>query len=192
MLSGNRLISRLLLIGSLAFTGPAYAGVTDYTVKKPEPSPRTTFISGTTGIIKVPVSTLVDATIASADGLVFSFADGSHFSLQTETDTSIGHPGVDMRTWPEYMLGLKSSGSEPQGYIEDLVKSHQQIIQPSIQPTEIRRFTTNQGTGYWALGDQKSVIVLTNQVIKDQISVIFTDGLSESSIQNIIINGVSQ
>lgn len=192
MLSGNRLIGRLLLLSTLAFGGTACAGVTEYVITPSTPTPSTTFVSGTTGRIKVPVSALTDTKIASADGLVFRFADGANFSLQTETDTGVGHPGVDMRTWPEYVLGLKSSGPEPQAYIDDLKKSHQQIIQPSIQPSEIRRFNTSKGTGYWAVGDQKSVIVLTHKAIKDQISVIYTDGLSEARIVNIILNGVSQ
>ena len=126
-----------------------------------------------------------------ADGLVFRFADGSNFSVQTLTDRSTGHAGVNMHTWPEYLLGLKTKGPEPESYVKDLKLSGEHIIKDSIAPTEIRRFSTKNGTGYWAVGKEKSAIVLTNTDITDQITVIYTKDMSESKILNTILNGVS-
>ncbi|MGB3620188.1 hypothetical protein FT643_18460 [Ketobacter sp. MCCC 1A13808] len=191
MPTGNRSIRNVIFSFAILFSTSAFSVVTEYTLPDAHTVPTATFITGSTGHIRVPVSVLSDAKVASADGLVFRFADGSNFSVQTLTDRSTGHAGVNMHTWPEYLLGLKTKGPEPESYVKDLKLSGEHIIKDSIAPTEIRRFSTKNGTGYWAVGKEKSAIVLTNTDITDQITVIYTKDMSESKILNTILNGVS-
>src|SRR5690606_37364556 len=114
----------------------------------------------------------------------------ANFSVDTVTDTQTGHPGVDMHTWPEYLFGIKDKGSEPKTFIDDLTKSKIVVINEQVKPFEVRKFNTREGVGYWAVGKERSAIILTSDTVKEQVTVFFTTDMSEKEIKNIIINGV--
>lgn len=167
----------------------ALAGAKEYPIIKVDYGPATSFKSGAVGSMSIPVNELADAKVALFDGLVIIFSNGSNLSMETITDTSMGYAGVDMRTWPKYLLGLQDKGSEPVAFITELAKSREQIIDSEIAPSEVRTFITKQGLGYWAVGSKKSMIVFTSSDIKDQVMVVFAENMDESAVKKIIING---
>ncbi|WP_415891170.1 hypothetical protein ACMXYV_07565 [Neptuniibacter sp. SY11_33] len=183
-------ILRLTLISCLLFSSNlAYSGVKEDPILKVDYGPSTAFKTGTVGKINIPLDELTNAKIAVLDGLVIIFDDGSNLSMETLTDKAMGFEGVDMRTWPKYLLGIQSAGSEPEGYKSDLEQSKKHIIDTEISAYEIRTFPTKQGIGYWAIGPKKSVIVFTSSVIEDQVALLFAENMDEQQIKKIIING---
>jgi len=178
------LLSTPLFTSNIAFSAPK-----EYPIMKVDYGPATSFKSGAVGSMSIPVDELANAKVALFDGLVVIFSNGSNLSMETITDTSMGYAGVDMRTWPKYLLGLQNKGLEPVAFIAELVKSKQHIIDSDVAPFEVRTFVTKQGLGYWAVGPKKSMIVFTSSDIKDQVMVVFTENMDESAVKKIIING---
>lgn len=183
----RKLFALVLLLSACS---SSYSEVRTVTYEK-SPAPHTVrFRTGAIGEFAMPLSALEDARITSVGGLVFLFSNKANFSVDTITDTQTGHPGVDMRTWPEYLFGVTNKGSEPKAFIDDLTKSKEVIINEQVKPFEVRKFKTREGIGYWAVGKERSAIVLTSNTVQEQVAVIFTTDMSEKEIQNIIINGV--
>lgn len=179
-----------LVVLTALMIGNLYAGGNEFTVSKMDYGPSVEFKTGAVGPIQIPLDVLSEAKVAAFDGLVFIFKDGSNFSMETMTDRQVGYVGVDMKTWPEYVLGFKTEGDEPKRYIEDLLNSKKFIIEEKINPYDIRIFKIDGGTGYWAVGTEKSVVIFTSDEISDQLTVFFTQGMSEGAIKKSIINGV--
>ena len=180
----------LALVLLLSACSTSYSEVKTVTYDK-SPAPHAVrFRTGAIGEFALPLSALENARITSVGGLVFLLSNKANFSVDTVTDTQTGHPGVDMRTWPEYLFGIKDKGSEPKAFIDDLTKSKEVIINEQVKPIEVRKFKTREGVGYWAVGKERSAIVLTSDTVKEQVAVFFTTDMSEKEIENIIINGV--
>lgn len=152
--------------------------------------PTLTLASGVVGRISVPVVEIENTKIIPGAGLTVMFPDRSYFSLEILTSEDSGYKDVDIRSWPLYLFGIKESGSEPASYIAELKKSKKFIIDSDISPDDIRIFNTYNGKGYWAIGKEKSFIVIVYDNSPNKIMVIKTDGLSEERIQKLIINGV--
>ena len=146
--------------------------------------------SGLVGRLNVPVAELESAKIIPGAGITVMLPDRSYFSLEILTSEDFGYKGVDIRSWPLYLFGIKESGSEPESYISELKKSKKFVIDIDISPDEVRVFDTSSGAGYWAFGKKKSFIVLVDEDNSHQILVIKTESLSEERIERLIINGV--
>ncbi|OUR92128.1 hypothetical protein A9Q81_16880 [Gammaproteobacteria bacterium 42_54_T18] len=164
--------------------------IADYNFTKIEVDESVEIRAGSVGAIKIPVIALAKAKIASVDGVVVSFENGSHFSLSTIRDDQVGFKGVDMRNWPQYILGVKSKGSEPASFIEQAIKAGEVTIQNQIDPKIISKFETEKGIGYIAIGEQQAVIFIVDNDQPNIIAQITTTKMSEKDIQTIIINGV--
>lgn len=169
---------------SFAKTMPAY------NLSKTDVTESVEIRAGSVGAIKIPVAALAKARIASVDGVVVSFENGSHFSLSTIRDDQIGFKGVDMRSWPQYLLGIKSKGSEPVSFIEQAIKAGEVSIQEQINPKTISTFETEKGIGYIAVGEKQTVIFIIDNDQPNIIAQITTTKMSEKDIQTIILNGV--
>ena len=152
--------------------------------------PTLTLATGLVGRLNVPVSELESAKIISGAGITVIFPDRSYFSLEVMTSEDFGYKGVDVRSWPLYLFGIKERGPEPENYISELKKSKKYVINHDISSDEIRVFETSIGTGYWAFGKEKSFIVLVDEDNSNQILVIKTKSMSEERIEKLIINGV--
>lgn len=180
----------LALVLLLSACSSSYSELRTVTYEK-SPAPHTVrFRTGAIGEFSMPLSALENARITSIGGLVFLLSNKANFSVDTVTDTQTGYPGVDMRTWPEYLFGIKYKGNEPKAFIDDLTKSKIVVINEQVKPFEIRKFKTREGAGYWAVGKERSAIVLTSDRVTEQVAVFFTTNMSEMEIEKIIINGV--
>ncbi|MGP9832190.1 hypothetical protein [Marinobacter sp. NSM] len=181
----------LAAILSLFSIGSAWsAEVEKYEYEKEEYGPTLSMVSGVLGGLEVPLDELQGAKVVGGPGIIVMFPDRSHLSLEALTSKNAGYEGLDIRNWPIYLFGIKSKGSEPESYIEDLLKSKEHVIDFDIEPTSIRVFDTSRGKGYWAFGPEKSFIVLVDEKVSNQILIIKTAGVSEERIEKLIINGV--
>jgi len=185
----KRILSLSLLSFLLFSSNLAYSGAKEYPILKVDYGPSTAFKTGAVGKISIPLDELANAKIAVLDGLVIIFDDGSNLSMETLTDKTIGFEGVDMRTWPKFLLGIRKDGPEPEGFRSDLQLSKKHVIDTEVSPYEVRKFATKQGVGYWAIGSRKSVIVFTSSEITDQVALLFAENMDEQQIKKIIING---
>ncbi|KXJ46764.1 hypothetical protein SAMN04487868_10388 [Marinobacter salarius] len=158
--------------------------------EKKDYGPTLMLASGLVGRLNVPVAELEGAKIIPGAGITVMFPDRSYFSLEILTSEDFGYKGVDIRSWPLYLFGIKESGPEPESYISELKKSKKFVIDLDISPEEVRIFDTSSGTGYWAFGKKKSFIVLVDKDKSDQILVIKTESISGERIERLIINGV--
>jgi len=148
------------------------------------------FRAGSVGAIKVPVDVLSGSKISSADGIVVLLQNGSYFSIATIRDDQVGFEGVDMRTWPLYLLGLKNEGIEPKAFIEHAKEAGEIIRGNKAAPVKITKLTTDSGTGYLVLGDKRSHIFLTDDSQPNIIAQITTTKMTESEIQQALLDGV--
>ena len=161
-----------------------------FSYDKKDYGPTLILASGIVGRVNVPIYELENAKIIPGAGITVMFPDRSYFSLEILTSEDFGYKGVDIRSWPLYLFGLKEKGGEPESYISELKRSKEFVIDQDISPSEIRVFDTSSGTGYWAFGNKKSFIVLVDEDNSDQITVINTKSITEERIEKLIINGV--
>ena len=176
----------ILLLSSLN----VYSGAKEYTYIKKELGQTTEFRTGAVGAVSIPTDMLKGARLSSFDGLVFLFKDKSNFSMEVMTDKTVGYVGVDMRSWPEYLFELGANTGESEGVIKEAINSKIHIVDKQIAPYEIRKFSTKEGLGYWAIGKEKSLIIFTSREVSNQIVTIYTKDMKERDILKIIINGV--
>ncbi len=148
------------------------------------------FRTGSSGSLEIPLSFLSGTKVSSIGGLVFLLKNKASFSVETVTARSTGFDNVDMSTWPEYLLGSKTNGEEPKGFIDDLLLSKEVVIDQNISPFSIKKFTTKEGIGYWGEGKSKSIIILVDKQNNNQVVVLYTNGMSSIEIKKLIINGV--
>jgi hypothetical protein len=181
----------IIAITCFAIAQASFANsIIDYKFAKTAVNESVEIRAGSVGAIKIPVTALAEAKIASVDGVVVIFRDGSHFSLSTIRDDQVGFKGVDMRNWPQYLLGIKSKGSEPTSFIEQAIQAGKTTIQKEINPKKISKFETEKGIGYIAIGEKKTVIFIVDNDQQNIIAQITTTKMSEKDIQKIILNGV--
>ncbi|WP_203143111.1 hypothetical protein [Marinobacter mangrovi] len=139
-----------------------------------------------------PVATLRIATedlngvkVIGGQGLTFIYPDGSNIYFQTVMARSMGFPDANLHDWPLYLFGLES-GEGSDAFVQEAMKSKRYVVDEEIAPTEIRVFPTHNGKGYWALGPEKSLIVLTDEHDTSQLIMINVSGMSEARIKDII------
>lgn len=176
----------LFLLTTLLITPSCAINVT----KVQAESPVTHFSVGSVSTLKIPIKSLEYSKVSAVDGLVFMFNDKSQLSMMPVTTTATGYEGIDIRSWPKYVFGLKRDGIEPKNYISDLIHTYESFVKRSISPREIKVFDTKNGKGYWAIGAVESMIILTHQNIDSQITILHTKNMTEAKIQKIIINGL--
>lgn len=176
-----------LFLLCILFITPSCAS---YSKENQSANPVALFSTGSVSTLKIPLESLKNTKVSAVDGLVFIFKDRSRFSMMPITNTASGYEGIDIRSWPEYVFGLRKTGKEPKTYISDLINTYESFVKKNIAPQEIKVFDTKKGKGYWAVGPKESMIILTHHDIDSQITVIYTKNMTESNIQKIIINGV--
>ncbi len=187
----HSLFRMIMAITCFAITQISFANsIIDYKFAKTDINESVEIRAGSVGAIKIPVTALAEAKIASVDGVVVIFRNGSHFSLSTIRDDQVGFKGVDMRNWPQYLLGIKTKGSEPAPFIEQAIKAGKATIQEQINPKTISKFETEKGIGYIAIGEKQTVIFIVDNGQSNIIAQITATKMSEKDIQTIILNGV--
>ncbi|MGP4843977.1 hypothetical protein ACTXGQ_07590 [Marinobacter sp. 1Y8] len=148
------------------------------------------FQTGEVGHLQIPLGVLSDARVSVTGGLVFMLADGASFSVKQVTGEQAGFPGANMHDWPRYLFSLKRADKGRGLFEKALVESERRRMEQTVEPYEIRIFSTHRGIGYWAVGKQHSMIVLTGKDVRSRISVIRTTDMPEELIMKAIINGV--
>ncbi|MGQ7274106.1 hypothetical protein [Marinobacter sp. V034] len=148
------------------------------------------FQTGEIGHLQIPLDVLSNARIGVTGGLVFMLADGASFSVKQVTGEQAGFPGANMHDWPRYLFSVKRADKGHGLFAEEWVEVERKRMEQTVDPYEIRIFSTHRGTGYWAIGKQHSMIVLTGKDVRSRISVIRTTDMPEELIMKAIINGV--
>ncbi|PAV24764.1 hypothetical protein CF392_14445 [Tamilnaduibacter salinus] len=129
-------------------------------------------------------------TIIGGKGLSFLYPNQAHFYVETVTAEQSGYPDADMRQWPVYVFGLKDGTESSNAFIRDLLKTKRFGVDKQINPDVVRVFSTSTGKGFWAFGEEKSLIVLTEEDNRSSITLINVTGLPEQTIEDMIIKGV--
>ncbi len=147
---------------------------------------------GTGGVheLRISADRLSDARIISAGSLIFMLPGDSYFSMETVSESDYDFKDIDMSSYPELILGLQGLTDEASDFHKELRKSYLHVIKPDVSPKEIRIFNTANGKGYWAVGNKKSIIILSSKEVDNQFSYFYIRNLSESDIEEIIINGL--
>ncbi len=132
-----------LILITLFFSYSSFASkVENIALEKKDYGDIIEFRTGSSGSLEIPLSFLSGTKVSSIGGLVFLLKNKASFSVETVTARSTGFDNVDMSTWPEYLLGLKTNGKEPKGFIDDLLLSKKTVIDQNISPINIKKFTT--------------------------------------------------
>lgn len=136
--------------------------------------------------LRIPTEDLSGVKVIGGQGLTFIYPDGSNLYFQSVMARSMGFPDANLHAWPLYLFGLKSGEGSKDAFVQEAMKSKRYVVDEEIAPTEIRVFSTRNGKGYWALGPEKSMIVLTDENDTSQLIMINVSGMSEDQVKDII------
>ncbi|ROT98692.1 hypothetical protein EB809_13600 [Marinobacter sp. R17] len=136
--------------------------------------------------LRIPIEDLSGVKVIGGQGLTFIYPDGSNLYFQSVMASAMGFPDANLHDWPLYLFGLKSGEGSDDAFVQEAMKSKRYVVDEDIAPREIRVFPTHNGKGYWALGPEKSLIVLTDENDTSQLIMINVSGMSEVQIKEII------
>jgi len=138
--------------------------------------------------LKLPLSILKNAKLASIDGLAIMTEQHGVFTIESLSAKQIGYPNFDMRKWPLYILGTEPK-NESKKFIDE-VNQTRLMLNKYNNPYKQGSFKTSVGTGFISLGEQKTTVYLTDIKQKDLITIITTTNMKTSDIDSILLQGV--